>query len=83
MATAILYLKPESHLCEAAAAILESLARDEDLQWRRADITRDPSLFARYRYTIPVIEVVGGQTLEWPTTPERVRRAIRAADEAN
>ena len=80
MATAILYGTPECHLCEDAAAILNGLARDEDLDWRRVDIREDPSLFERYRYTIPVIEVAGGPTLAWPTTRERVRRAIRAAE---
>ncbi len=80
MATAILYGKPECHLCEDAAAILESLARDEDLHWRCVDIREDPALFERYRYTIPVIEIVGGPTLAWPTTRERVRRAIAAGD---
>ena len=79
MATAILYGKPECHLCEDAAAILEALARDEGLRWRRVDIREDPALFGRYRYSIPVIAIVGGPTLEWPTTRERVRRAIAAA----
>ena len=79
MATAILYGKPGCHLCEDAAAILAGLARDEGLRWRRVDIREDPALFERYRYAIPVIEVVGGQTLEWPTTRERVRRAIADA----
>ena len=80
MATAILYGKPECHLCEDAAAILDGLTRDEDLRWRRVDIRDDPALFERYRYLIPVIEIVGGPTLEWPTTRERVRRALAATE---
>ena len=80
MATAILYGKPECHLCEDAAAILDGLARDEGLRWRRVDIRDDPTLFERDRYTIPVIEVVGGPTLQWPTTRERVRRALAATE---
>lgn len=74
MATAILYGKPDCHLCDEAAAILDSLA-GEGLRWRKVDIEGDPTLFARYRYAIPVIEIEGGPSLEWPTTRERVRRA--------
>ena len=80
MATAILYGKPQCHLCEDAAAILDDLARVEGLRWRRVDIRDDPALFERYRYLIPVIEIAGGPTLEWPTTRERVRRALASAE---
>ena len=80
MATAMLYGTPECHLCEDAAAILDSLARDGELRWRRVDIRDDPALFERYRYVIPVIEIESGPTLEWPTTRERVRRALAAAE---
>ena len=80
MATAILYGTPECHLCEDAAAILDGLARDQGLRWRRVDIRADPALFERYRYVIPVIVIVGGPTLAWPTTRERVRRALAAAE---
>jgi glutaredoxin len=79
VASAILYGKPDCHLCDDAAAILDGLARRDGLTWRRVDITQDPDLFARYRYTIPVIEIVGGPALGWPTTLERVRRALLAS----
>ena len=82
MATAILYGKPECHLCEDAAAILDGLAREGALRWRRVDIRADPSVFERSRYAIPVIEIEGGPTLAWPTTRERVRRALAAEAEA-
>ena len=80
MATAILYGKPECHLCEQAAAILDELTRERGLTWRSVDITQDADLFDRFRDVIPVIKVEGGPTLEWPTTAERVRRALAAAD---
>ena len=55
------------------------VARDVAMTWQKVDITTDAALFERYRYRIPVIEVVGGPTLDWPTTPGQIRRAIRAA----
>lgn len=76
MAEIILYSKPDCHLCEQAAGILAGLEREMTFAWRIVDIEGDPALFARWRYQIPIIEVVGGATLAWPTTRERVRRAI-------
>ena len=76
MARALLYSKRECHLCDEAAAILTSIAAELDLDWHRVDIEADPALFERLRYAIPIIEIVGGPTLPWPTTRERVRRAV-------
>ena len=76
VAEAILYSKRDCHLCDDAAAILASVASELPLAWRRVDIEADPALFERFRYEIPVIAIVGGPTLSWPTTRERVRRAV-------
>jgi hypothetical protein len=78
-APVILYGKAECHLCEDAEAILARVAADLGVTYRKVDIEGSPELFERFRYRIPVIEVPGGQTLDWPTTPERVRRAIQAS----
>jgi hypothetical protein len=74
----VLYSKQDCHLCEEAAAILRRLQSEMLLDWRTVDITSDESLFERFKYRIPVIEVEGGVTLDWPTTVERVRRAVLA-----
>ena len=78
-APVILYGKAECHLCADAEAILARVASELDVTYQKVDITESPDLFERFRYRIPVVEVPGGQTLDWPTTPERVRRAILAA----
>jgi glutaredoxin len=78
-APVILYGKAECHLCEDAEAILARVTSDLGVTYRKVDIEGSPELFERFRYRIPVIDVPGGQTLDWPTTPERVRRAILAS----
>ena len=80
--TVTLYGKPTCHLCEDAEAILAAVAQSQPLDLRKVDIQSSPALFEEYRYRIPVIEVEGGQQLGWPTTAERVRRALRAATSA-
>lgn len=72
----ILYSKPTCHLCDEAAEILTALAPEISFTWDLVNIELDASLFERYRYKIPVLEVEGGPTLTWPTTRERVRRAL-------
>ncbi|HEY8692014.1 MAG TPA: glutaredoxin family protein [Chloroflexota bacterium] len=62
-----LYSKPGCHLCEQAKDKIARLAaRGHDLHVDERDITTDPTLFARYRYAIPVIELPDGRTLEAP-----------------
>jgi hypothetical protein len=80
----VLYGKAECHLCEEAEAIVSRVTADLGIGYRKVDIESSPVLFEQFRYRIPVIEVVGGDgaggaTLDWPTTPERVRRAIKAS----
>lgn len=74
-----LYGKPDCHLCDEAEAILTRVSRELGTPYVKIDIQGSPELFQRYRYRIPVIEVAGGQTLDWPTTPERIKRAILAS----
>jgi DhnA family fructose-bisphosphate aldolase class Ia len=78
-AVVTLYGKPDCHLCEEAEAIVTRVAAELGASYVKVDIESSPALFERFRYRIPVIEVAGGQTLDWPTTRERVRRAILAS----
>jgi hypothetical protein len=72
----VLYSRPGCHLCDDAAAILGRVGPELGITWSTVDIRSDPLLFEQFRYRIPVIEVIGGPTLDWPTTAERVRRAV-------
>ncbi|HEX6543324.1 MAG TPA: glutaredoxin family protein [Ktedonobacterales bacterium] len=60
----LLYSKPGCHLCDDARAHLEDLAADHHLMFDEIDIRRDPEIFERYRYRIPVITVNGVERLE-------------------
>ena len=54
-----LYSKPGCHLCEELRKLLDELQPDFEFVLEEIDITRDPSLFARYRHDIPVL-LIGG-----------------------
>jgi hypothetical protein len=74
-----LYSKSDCHLCDEAEDRLAGLSRQFGLTYHKIDIQSSPDLFERYRYRIPVIEVDGGVTLDWPVTTEQVWTAVQAA----
>ena len=73
-----LYSKAGCHLCDIARAHLEDVAADTslDLDIAEIDIRRDPDLFERYRYRIPVIVVDGVERLEGNIATDDVRDLI-------
>jgi glutaredoxin len=75
MLSVTLYSKAGCHLCDIARAHLEDMAADSslDLDIAEIDIRRDPELFERYRYRIPVIVVDGVERLEGNIAADDVR----------
>lgn len=74
--TVILWSKSGCCLCERAHKILSRLAKDYPLQIEERDITTDPIAFERYCYTIPVVEIAGGQKFQGKITEFWLRRAL-------
>ena len=74
-----LYGKPDCHLCDEAEDRLARLSRQRGIRYRKVDIQSSPELFERLRYRIPVIEVEGGATLDWPVTSEQMWKAVQTA----
>lgn len=64
MVMVTLYGKAGCHLCDEAREHLETVATEREFELREVDIRRDPELFERYRYRIPVIVVDGEERLE-------------------
>jgi glutaredoxin len=63
MHTIILYSKAGCCLCDRAREYLEELAGERQLELIEIDIRRDPDLFERYRYRIPVVTIDGEERL--------------------
>lgn len=72
MPSVILYSKPGCHLCDEARGYLEDAAAEHGIAYDEIDILRDPALFERYRYRIPVIVVDGAERLEGKIEAEEV-----------
>ena len=50
-----LYSKPGCHLCEEVRLLLEEIQPEYAFALEELDISQDATLFARYRYEIPVL----------------------------
>lgn len=73
----LLYAKAGCHLCDDARTHLEDLAADYHLTFDEVDIRRDPAIFERYRYRIPVITVNGVERLEGRIEADDIRVLLR------
>lgn len=72
----ILYSRPDCHLCEDVAALLERMARTVPLALTEVNILGDYDLYERYKHRIPVISIVGGPTLYAPIAAGDLERAL-------
>lgn len=82
MRTITLYAKAGCHLCDEVREYLEEwMARHDEvnIELAEVDIRRDDTLFARYRYRIPVIVVDGVERLEGRIEPADVARLLDGA----
>lgn len=73
----LLYMKAGCHLCDDARAHLEDLAADHHFTFDEVDIRRDPAIFERYRYRIPVITIDGVERLEGRITADDIRALLQ------
>lgn len=71
----VLYTRPECHLCEVAAALLDA----RGLSWRARNIETDLDLIRRYGDKIPVLyRRQDGAELFWPFDYEVLRGFVDA-----
>jgi len=76
MTTIVLYSKVGCCLCDQARGYLEDLAAEREFDLREVDIRRDPQLFERFRFRIPVITVDGVERLEGRIEADDVRQLL-------
>ena len=77
--------KPDCHLCDVAAEIVEGVLADlpddvaDGIEVQEASITDDPALYALWWEKIPVVLIDGHLHAHWRVSPERLRAALRDA----
>ncbi len=75
MITVTLFTKPGCGLCDEVEAELDALQPYFPHQLSKIDISQDAELFAKYRYTIPVVQV-GDVALAAPITAVQLQQTL-------
>lgn len=72
-----LYTKPDCPLCRKAKGLLGALrAEGIAFELEEVDVTRDPELYERYRFEVPVIAVDGVERFKGRVAREALRAAL-------
>ena len=69
-----LYERPNCHLCEEAADLLDAMIGPD--RYERVDIEADDDLLVRYGHRIPVVTLDGVERLELVITAPDVRALV-------
>lgn len=78
MLQVFLFTRDGCHLCGDVRDTLHDLSRRYPHQLQEVDITGDPAIFARYRFSIPVVEI-GSKLLKAPINTQQLETALRRA----
>ena len=73
-----LYGKPGCCLCDNAKDVIARLRPDYEYVLDEVDITSDPKIYERYRYTIPVVVVDGKGEVVTRISEYRLRQVLEA-----
>jgi glutaredoxin len=74
----VLYTAAGCHLCERARETVLALSEELGFRLLEVDITGEPSLEARYREWLPVVEIDGARAFVYHVDPEALRRKLGA-----
>lgn len=70
------YTRQGCHLCEAALAVIEPIARECGAQLRLHDIDEDFALQERYGELVPVVNIDGERHAQWRVYESELRAAL-------
>jgi glutaredoxin len=74
----VLYTKKDCGLCNKMREQMALANCAELYTLEEVDIERDPELFARYRYEIPVLWINGAEAFRHRLTPEDFENSLRS-----
>jgi hypothetical protein len=78
--TLTLYGKPGCHLCDDARAAVERVTAGRAVPVEQVDVSRDPTLYARYGQRIPVLEIDGETLFEFFVDETVLERRLDRVD---
>ena len=81
MQSIIFYTTVGCHLCEQAEELLQQMALEAELSWKKTDIADDPVLVESYGIRIPVLRRVDDEVeLGWPFDLGQLREFVKGGN---
>ena len=74
----VLYHAQGCHLCERALRVLHEIRQEIPFDFEEIDIDGDPTLEARYREWLPVVEIDGERAFVYYVDSAALRRKLAA-----
>jgi glutaredoxin len=74
----VLYHAQGCHLCERALRVLHEIRQEIPFDFEEIDIDGDPTLEARYREWLPVVEIDGERAFVYYVDSAALRRKLTA-----
>ncbi|MDO8673232.1 MAG: glutaredoxin family protein [Dehalococcoidia bacterium] len=74
------YTKDGCHLCEEAWKMFTVVAGEFSFAITQVDITTDPQVYERFKYTIPVVEVDGEAVIGGLFSMDDLREALASSE---
>ena len=74
----VLYHAQGCHLCERALRVLHEIRQEIPFDFEEIDIDGDPTLEARYREWLPVVEIDGERAFVYYVDSGALRRKLAA-----
>ncbi len=78
MANVILYSKNGCHLCDIARETLEKIRQEFPFSLTEIDIEKDRTIFEKYKYLIPVIEIDGKPVFKYRINETEFKRILES-----
>ncbi len=70
------YVAPGCHLCDRGVEVVAQVCDELGAAYIVVDISADPSLEARYREHIPVVEIEGERAFTYFVQPDALRERL-------
>ncbi len=78
MTDVTLYSKNGCHLCDVARDTLEKIRQEFPFSLTEIDIEKDRTVFEKYKYLIPVIEIDGEPVFKYRINEAELKRILES-----
>lgn len=73
-----IYSKENCQLCDELKEVVKKVNRDIEFEIKEIDINKDPEIFEKYKYDIPVVHINGLIAFKHRITENELRKKLKS-----